>query len=570
MEAGMNNRNGFALVATLLVMMLITVVVGAAVTGAAGAIRATNLDYRNSKVFYAAEAGAEAIMAQLHDALEDASLDDEELAAVTAPTIPGFTYNNFSVQKVGGIVIERVTDGAFAGLYSLTQRVDIHSEVSDANYNTSAIIVSAKAQAIPIFQFGIFYEQDLEMTNGPPMEFAGWVHSNGSIYASSNNAWYRDAITTPNMLLHDRKDNNSVLNGVYVNDAGGNEVQLDFDSRTIPDPSAFRAESDAKFDNRVKTNAYDVDTLRVPLPSGMPPIVVMQPRLVGDVPLVKKAKFAWKADWYVEVDLNSINNSGTDLCGAMTSVRDGGQSLPTNAECANIFNWTWEGFYEGREQRRADVFDIDMAQLFAWTGADASKTTSIFYVTFTGGGGYDPSGDGYYPVVRLRNGALLGNPITVATDFPFYIQGDYNTVNWKPSAMVGDAITILSNAWTDGAHTGPGMTTAANTEVNIAILAGHSATACDWFICGANPYGGGVENYPRFIESWSGITLTYRGSLVSLSTSVVASGPWSYGIYYTAPTRNWMFDTRFEDPNNLPPGTPVVGNVVHTAFRPAF
>ncbi len=58
--------------------------------------------------------------------------------------------------------------------------------------------------------------------------------------------------------------------------------------------------------------------------------------------------------------------------------------------------------------------------------------------------------------------------------------------------------------------------------------------------------------------------------LVSLSTSQKAVRLWSYGIYYTAPTRNWMFDTRFEDPANLPPGTPVVGNVIHTAFRPAF
>ena len=573
MEAGMNNRNGFALVATLLVMMLITVVVAASVTGAAAAIRATDLDYRNSKVFYAAEAGAEAIMAQLHDALEDASLDDDELAAITAPTITGFTYTNFSVQKVGAIVIERITDGAFAGLYSLTQRIDIHSEVSDASNNLSAIIVSAKAQAIPIFQFGIFYEKDLEMTNGPPMEFAGWVHSNGSIYISSNNAWYRDAITTPNMAIHNRKDDNGVLNGVYVNDASGNEIQLDFDSRTIPDPAAFRSESDAKFDNRLKTNAYGVDTLRVPLPTGMSPVVVMQPRQVGDVDLVKKAKFAWKADWYIEVDLNSINNTGGDLCSAMTTIRDGGETLPSNAECGNMFTWTWEAFYEGREQRRADVFDINMAQLFAWIGADASKATSIFYVTFNGGGGYDPSGDGLYPIVRVFNGNQLGSPITVATDHPFYVLGDYNVNNWQPAAMVGDAITFLSNAWSDAAHAGPGMTIAANTEINIAILAGHSATACDWFNCGANPYGGGVENYPRFIENWETAPskiLTYRGSLVSLSTSQMAAGQWSYGIYYTAPTRNWMFDTRFEDPANLPPGTPVVGNVIHTAFRPAY
>jgi hypothetical protein len=310
-------------------MMLVTVVVAASVTGAVGAVRAAELDYRNSKVFYAAEAGAEAIMSQLHDALEDAALDSIELASVTPPSLPGFSFGGFSVKKVGGVVVERVTDGAFAGLYSLTQRVEIHSDVTDQGYNNSAVVVSAKAQAIPIFQFGVFFEQDLEVTNGPPMEFAGWVHSNGNIYASSKNAWYRDAITTPNMLIHDRKDANNVYNGVYVNDASGNEIPLDFDSRTIPDPAAFRAESDAKFDNRVKTNAYGVDTLSVPLPTGMPPIVLMQPRQAGDVSLVKKAKFAWKADWYVDVDLNTLNNSGTNLCQSMTSVRDGGEAVPS-------------------------------------------------------------------------------------------------------------------------------------------------------------------------------------------------------------------------------------------------
>ena len=42
------------------------------------------------------------------------------------------------------------------------------------------------------------------------------------------------------------------------------------------------------------------------------------------------------------------------------------------------------------------------------------------------------------------------------------------------------------------------------------------------------------------------------------------------GGYYSPPARNWEFDTRFEDPANLPPGTPVVGNLIHTAFRPVF
>jgi len=36
------------------------------------------------------------------------------------------------------------------------------------------------------------------------------------------------------------------------------------------------------------------------------------------------------------------------------------------------------------------------------------------------------------------------------------------------------------------------------------------------------------------------------------------------------PVRNWAFDPRFQDPANLPPGTPVVGSVVQTAYRPVY
>ena len=34
-----------------------------------------------------------------------------------------------------------------------------------------------------------------------------------------------------------------------------------------------------------------------------------------------------------------------------------------------------------------------------------------------------------------------------------------------------------------------------------------------------NDYSGGVENFPRFLENWSGSTFTYNGSMVVLYLS---------------------------------------------------
>ncbi len=204
------------------------------------------------------------------------------------------------------------------------------------------------------------------------------------------------------------------------------------------------------------------------------------------------------------------------------------------------------------------------------------------YVTFTGapvvGPATDASGDGFFPMVRLAEGSDLqvGNGFSFATDHPLYVQGDYNRDNWLPAAVISDAVTFLSNSWDDTAHMAPVIikTNASDTWYNVAVLAGHSATPCDLEDAGCSGgytdfYGGGIENYLRFLEKWSNKWTHYQGSLVSLHTSQKALGTWN-GTYYSPPKRDWQFDTRFEDPANLPPGTPVVGNVIHTAFRPVY
>ncbi len=262
--------------------------------------------------------------------------------------------------------------------------------------------------------------------------------------------------------------------------------------------------------------------------------------------------------------------------------QDAGDQVPQfeNSHCnrlPELLHLHVGSFLESREQRYVDVLDIDVDQLFDWTDKKNDKITTVLYVTFTNlVNANDPSGDGVFPVVRLVNGAQLDNPFTVATSHPMYVQGDYNTGIWKPASFVGDAISLLSNNWNDANHQAAAIVkpVAVSTTYYGAILAGHSATPCDHEDAGCpggyeDFYGGGIENYPRFLENWCGFTLKYVGALVSIHESEIAVGTWS-GRPYCPPKREWSFDTRFEDPTNLPPGTPVVGNVVHTAFRPVY
>ncbi len=589
----LGSRDGFAMAATLGVLTLLSALVVTVFANAMASFRSGMTDLEKSRTYYAAEAGAESGMAQLALALEDAFIEDSELGAIVPPTIEGFTFDSFSVVRNGSVTTERITDGPFAGLFSMTQVVEITTAASSADRTSSAIMVTAKAQAIPIFQFGVFFEKDLEITNGPRMDFDGWMHSNGNIYLNSANQYFGDVITTPNNLYHDRKDQHNNLTGTYVADASATYVELDFDSRDTPDANAFRAKSDDHFDNRVMTNAYDVDSLKVPLPDGVGPLEVIQPRDVADTGLEQGSKFAWKADWYIEVDLNAIagntgglgagkgkgKGKGLDngsICDdGITHTRPATMNTPTVGQCEDIFTFGTDMWYEGREQRYVDIVDIDVDKLYNWTDGNANRASSIMYVTISPAGGEDPEGDGLYPVVRLTNAKKLRAPFTFATNHPLYVQGDYNSDVWYPSALVGDAITFLSEDWKDDEHQDPVQIRpiAMDTDVYAAILAGHSGTPCDHEEAGcgiASPYGGGLENFPRFLEDWNPEILLYRGSLVSLTFSQQATGLWGNGPYYRPPVRDWEFDTRFDDPANMPPGTPVVGNVIHTAFRPVF
>jgi hypothetical protein len=622
----LREARGLALVATLLVLIVMAILVAASVKAAMTAVRTAGLEYHEARVFYASEAGVEAALSQLKLALQDGYLSDTELQDISPPSYEDFSFDSFSVLRIDTAQVEEISDGPYAGLYALTQGVEVYSLASDRGGNVSGVILAAKAQAIPIFQFGVFYNEDLEATNGPPMDFAGRVHSNGNIYLSSSNAWYMEMITTPNKVFHDRKDNHDIKSGVFIfNPETTDSVQLNFDSRTIPGPEAFKAASWTNFAGRLRTDAFNVDSLQLPLPQGVPAIELIRPRETGDGDAERSVKFAWNADTYVKVDFTNLTNYSA-VCGGgpppvspppdlptVTVTRSAGQ-VPSASQICDMFPFRWSDFYDGREGELKDVLEIDVDAIDNWVGTDPNRTIEVIYVEFTvpvninvfDADTRDAILDGELnPAVRMINGAELPNRMTVATEQPLYVWGNYNSIDKKPAALAGDGITLLSSIWQDEQNRPTAQAfddcegnvsaafpcaqflsyaslwrnkTAGETWVNAGVLAGHWPTPCDHEAPGctggyADFYGGGIENFPRFLEEWrlggTRVSLHYRGALISPFTSQQTTGTWN-GTYYVPPQRDWSFDTDFRDPRLLPPGTPNVGYVVRTAMREAF
>jgi len=197
--------------------------------------------------------------------------------------------------------------------------------------------------------------------------------------------------------------------------------------------------------------------------------------------------------------------------------------------------------------------------------------------------------------VKLVNGSLITLPVcpgtvscglTITTENPMYIQGDYNANSagggfTNPSvatSVAADAVTILSVNWNDvNSFASPFNSlfnrTGATTYVRTAVVSGKQVSfqIPPWdnsAIDGSQDFGtdGGVHNFLRFLERWNG-TLNYEGSIVSLFYSRQATGLFnSGGNNYSPPTRGYKFDVNFLDPTLLPPRTPMFRDVNTTGF----
>jgi Tfp pilus assembly protein PilX len=199
------------------------------------------------------------------------------------------------------------------------------------------------------------------------------------------------------------------------------------------------------------------------------------------------------------------------------------------------------------------------------------------------------------PGIYDATNSLNTKGFTVASENAVYVQGNYNatgistignptpstayqpqnTANHIPASIVSDAVMILSNSWSDSrSFRYPftlGSRVASETTVRFAMLAGDARSSFEGSPNqgGGDPrLAGGVHNFKRFLEKWSGVRLNYTGSLINLYNSRNNNGAFKCcSKIYSPPTRNWVFDTSFLDPTRLPPGTPFFQNIQLTGFQ---
>lgn len=178
--------------------------------------------------------------------------------------------------------------------------------------------------------------------------------------------------------------------------------------------------------------------------------------------------------------------------------------------------------------------------------------------------------------LRLVNGTWLPSQgLTIVSENPIYVLGNYNTVNKAPASIVADSLTMLSGNWNDARSYLENLSSriATVTTLNTALIIGNTYSVYKSDASYVPTYSesllsGGVHNLIRFLENWNSVTFTYLGSLVNLYRSRQGIGQWKCcQTVYSPPRRVWSFDTDFLDPAKLPPQTPNFNVIEIQRFR---
>jgi hypothetical protein len=650
---------GYALMITLLFLTIMLMGFGSIMYWASSSTLVTEHNNLYVSAEAAAESATENVIATMMRDFTYGSLSTADSYKSLVPDTGGWPQQ-FMFKDADGVANQTsVTIGneawtqlpaQYSGLWGQGQNCEITSTATTVGQRypvASTVSQTVWFGTIPLFQFAIFYNQDLEINPGSAMTINGRVHSNYNIWATGSSASSPLNFTssvdaagfvtnTPSPLDPQNWPNtNSPPNrSGNVNYADPNSPVSNADSLTLPigdgtnnnpvdakailnlPPDGMGAPLPAAYSTNGQVYLYNqADLIISNSPSGINgesstnvltvfyqnpnrvmPLTTVAPN-VQSLQTVSSNSYVASLSYvtnmipettYVTniVYYTSGKNKGKIKSTTITphtsyypqvveeTVTNVVTSYVTitNSYYSFVTNQT---FYDYREGKTVQAVQVDVGNLNAWLANNSTNGGAQYQQLNTTGSTDKNHGinsiyvfnsasedNSNLPAVRVTDGAQLpADGLTVATPMPIYVKGDYNittdgvhysrtlgdVVNTVPAALLGDAITVLSTNWSDSYNSGTSLSSRnpVSTTLNAATMEGIVPSD-------GSHYSGGVENFLRLLENWSGKTITYNGSIVVMFPSQYATSPWNNTVY-GVPTRQWGFDANFKDPSGLPP-----------------
>lgn len=288
-------QNGSALVIALFILVLLSVFVALALSRTSSQAAAIGNETAEARTVYAAQGSLEMMTRNFNKVFEiklnpsDADINAVRSGAVPLLSTPAGPYTFFQeVDPTSESVAVTLAGGPFAGLYAIRDNWRLRTTATDASQVQVQLTRNILNNRIPIFQFGIFYDDDLELFRPPRFGFGGRVHSNRHFFISPGPAgvYFDSRVTAAGEIITQSWRNGYIpasnLNLTKIKNASLQDIQLYPDkgsvlNTTSGDPANIFASSpdlppsklnpnwaadSAIFDGNLRSR---VDPLRLPL-----------------------------------------------------------------------------------------------------------------------------------------------------------------------------------------------------------------------------------------------------------------------------------------------------------------
>lgn len=326
-----DGERGSAIVIAVLIMGLLSVFVAVALSRTATEAMIMGNDAATSRSFNAAQASLEMMTRNFNKIYEgkinpiQADLTNIQSNAhvqnAWQAQFAGFTFNQqITPNNTAQIVTQNgvtIAGGPYEGLRAARDAWQLTTTATGPTGAQVQLTRTFFSNRLPIFQFGAYYERDMDFWPGPAMWMGGRVHTNGNLFLCGNSGLhFQNRVTAVGEVVHDRARNGGAMfytDQVYVTDGAGGEARVTQGSVTNgPDVTGTDADQAdgtvnagwnafrTRFNNNLVARA---PRLRMPLQiGGSDPVEIIKRGRAGDNQILAASRYFNKASIRVSLD----------------------------------------------------------------------------------------------------------------------------------------------------------------------------------------------------------------------------------------------------------------------------
>jgi hypothetical protein len=231
MDSAKLSSRGFTLIASLLLLCLLSGICIGLLMMVNTEGRAGGDDLQNTMAYRSAEGAIEKMTSDLANSFQAGAVPTpSQITGLSSlmpsgdPTVSYPDYTFIPSLTPGGALnatYSQIQTGTFQGLYASTVPITLKATALRSLGQEVTMLRTVEVALVPVFQFGVFSDSDLGFYSSPNLDFEGRVHTNGDLYLGVANGYtltFHDKITAYGNVIRTLLPNG--LSAAANNDSG--------------------------------------------------------------------------------------------------------------------------------------------------------------------------------------------------------------------------------------------------------------------------------------------------------------------------------------------------------------